>query len=89
MEFFFVGFGFSAIVYVFQTCSPLEASYETTDPRNVQHSYFGFGPEPSSNDATGTYRRPLWSAGAPVTRASGCDSALFFHSSTPVSASTA
>ena len=53
-EFFFVGRGFSGIVYIFQACSPVVASYATRDPRKVQHSYFGFGPDPSSNDATGT-----------------------------------
>src|SRR5262249_24565652 len=86
---FFVGRGRSGMVYDFHTCSPLEASKATSDARNVQHSYLGFGPDPSSNDATGTYSRPSCNAGAPVTRASGCDSALFVQRSVPVSASTA
>ena len=52
-------------------------------------SYFGFAPAPSSSDDSGTYSRPPSSVGAPVIRVSGCESARFVHTTTPVSAFSA
>ena len=66
-----VGFGASGITYVFHTTSPVAASSATTLPRNVQHGYFGSAPATSSIDDTGTYSRPAYSFGVPVTRAIG------------------
>src|SRR5215467_5216545 len=87
--FFFVGLGSSVMVYVFQICLPVAASYAATLPRNLQHSYVAAAPAVSSADATGTYRRPLWKTTEPTTRASGWPSALIRQSSAPVMALSA
>src|SRR5436190_17448622 len=58
IDVFFVFISGVAIVSLFQICSPLAASYATMLPRNVQHSYCGPAPDPSSSDETGTYTRP-------------------------------
>src|SRR5258706_3206923 len=78
-----------AMTEALQTCAPVLASYATTAPWNVQHSYLGLDPTLSSSAVTGTYNRPRCSAGAPVMRATGCGSACCFQRSVPVSAFTA
>ena len=50
-------FGFSLIVYVFQSCLPVRASSASMLPRNVQQGYFGSAIASSSDD-TGTYSAP-------------------------------
>src|SRR6476646_1800626 len=89
LAFFPIGFASAAIVKVFHTRAPLAASTSTRLPRNVQHSYFGLFPWPSSPDAIGTYNRFSYSVGAPVTRALACPSRLRVHSSAPVAVSIA
>jgi hypothetical protein len=49
-----IGFASAPMVKVFQISAPLPASSATRLPRNVQHSYFGLFPCPSSPDAIGT-----------------------------------
>src|SRR5262249_37506277 len=84
-----IGFASAAIVYVFHNNAPVDASSATRLPRNVQHSYFGLLPCPSSPDAIGTYRRFSKSVGAPVTRALECSSRLRVQIRSPVAASIA
>src|SRR4051812_36561436 len=88
-EFLRDGFGASGIAYVCHSTVPVAASIATRLPRNVQHSYLGLFAETSSRDATGTYRRPRYSTGAPVIRAIGCCSTFVFQSCLPVAISTA
>ena len=57
LAFFPIGFASVAIVNVFHTSAPLATSSATRLPRNVQHSYFGLFPCPSSPEAIGTYSR--------------------------------
>src|SRR5262245_18029972 len=89
LAFFPIGFASFAIVYVFHTSDPVAASSAIRLPRNVQHSYFGLLPCPSSPDATGTYNRSSKSAGVPVTCELGCSSMFRVQISSPVAASSA
>jgi hypothetical protein len=65
-EFFPIGLASALIVYVFQSSDPVAASSATRLPRNVQHSYLGFIPDPSSIEEMGTNSRPSYSVGVPV-----------------------
>ena len=57
LEFFLYSFGGSLIENVFHSFFPVTASSDATLPRNLQHSYFGLGPDTSSIDEIGTYNR--------------------------------
>src|SRR5262245_47829119 len=81
--------GSRAIEYDFHSRRPVCASYAATPPRNVQHGYTGLPAPDSSSDESGTNSLPSASAGAPVTRATGCASRRAFQTTAPVSALSA
>ena len=47
------------MVYVFQSCAPVDALNATTLPRKEQHGYFGDAAITSSNEETPAYNTPL------------------------------
>src|SRR5581483_10232054 len=88
-EFLWVCFSSAVIVLPRQSSLPLAASRAATLPRNLQHSYWPLAPKTSSGEEAGTYSLPSQSVGAPVVIALSYSLTRVFHSTLPVSASSA